>query len=335
MLRGPELHRRFGLMRPAWYYSTTPRSQYYYYIIIIFGWGRGAAWLARSPVKAEVAGSNPVAPALIMSKKINILILSLTILLILIIASFLFIRQYLSKSIEIKNKNNIELKMPTEPLKPDIKVVSFETEDGIRIVADYYQSPNSKFAGILIHMMPSDRKSFADLAKKLQEAGYSALAIDLRGHGESINSAKGLLNYKNFTDEEHQTSIYDLKAASEFLKKEGFSIENQFLIGASIGANLSLQFLSQNPNIKAVILLSPGINYRGIKIEEFLKKDFGEKILVIIGQKDIQSISSAELFKKNTPSSTIYLLDTKDHGTDLLNNDLIEKIILFLKEKLI
>ncbi len=271
-----------------------------------------------------------------MSKKINILIFGLVLLLILLILSFLFIRQYLSKSIERRNQGNIEITSPKlGNLQSNIKTVSFETEDGVKIVADYYQAPNSKFAGILIHMMPSDRKSFVNLAKKLQEAGYSALAIDLRGHGESINSTKGFLNYKNFTDDEHQASIYDIKAASEFLKKEGFPIENQFLIGASIGANLSLQFLFQNQLIKAVVLLSPGINYRGIKIEEFLKKDFENKILVIIGRNDLQSITSLDLFKKLTPSSTIYILDSQAHGTDLLDSDLIEKIIVFLKEKLL
>lgn len=270
-----------------------------------------------------------------MGKKLNLLILSLFLLLILLIASFLFVKQYITKSIEVKNRISQRFESPREEsLEPSVEVVSFETEDGVKILADYYRFPKSKFAGILVHMMPADRKSFNNLAKELQKAGYSVLAIDLRGHGESINSTNGFLNYKNFTDEEHQASIYDLKAGSEFLKNEGFPIENQFLIGASIGANLSLQFLSQNKNLKAVVLLSPGVNYRGIKIEEFLEKSLEDKILVIIGKKDFQSIDSLELFKKNTPSSTIYLLETNAHGTDLLNQKMIEKIIFFLKEKL-
>lgn len=253
------------------------------------------------------------------------------------ISTFFFVKQYTSKVIEVKNQKEETLTklQETQMKKSNVETVSFETEDGVKIVADYYKTANGKFAGILIHMMPADRKSFTSLAQRLQNAGYSVLAIDLRGHGDSINSTKGLLNYKNFSDEEHQASIYDIKAASEFLKKEGFSMENQFLIGASIGANLALQFLSQNQQIKAVALLSPGLNYRGIKIENFLKKEFGDKLLVVIGKEDLQSISSLDLFKNITPSSTIYLLNTKAHGTDLLDDSLIEKVIIFLKEKLI
>jgi predicted alpha/beta superfamily hydrolase len=66
-----------------------------------------------------------------------------------------------------------------------------------------------------------------------------------------------------------------------FLEKEGYPKDRQFLIGASIGANLSFQFLSENPQVKAIVLLSPGLNYRGVILENFKKEGLGEKIFVI------------------------------------------------------
>jgi dienelactone hydrolase len=217
------------------------------------------------------------------------------------------------------------------------KRIKVFTEDGVEIIGDYYQVADSKFVGILIHMMPADRKSFNELAQLLNNYNYSAIAIDLRGHGESLNSSSGKLDYKKFSDEEHQNYIFDIKAISKFLESQGFPLKNQFLIGASIGANLSLQFLANNKEVKAAVLLSPGVNYRGIKIENFLESELGNKLLVISTKNDFQSYSSLEIFKQKAPSTTIIVYDDNTHGTDIFKNhtELYQKIISFLKERLI
>ncbi|MCS7183849.1 MAG: alpha/beta fold hydrolase [Patescibacteria group bacterium] len=262
--------------------------------------------------------------------KFNIIILLFLIILIIILIYYLI---YLTKNkIEMDNEDkNITQNYHQK------KKISIYTEDGVEIVSDYYKVKNSKFVGILVHMMPSDRTSFKKFAEFLNLNGYSALAFDLRGHGESINSSMGKLNYKNFSDIEHQNSIFDLRAVSKFLENEGYSLKNQFLVGASIGANLSLQFLSQNNSLKAAVLLSPGKNYRGIEIERFLDKTLENKILVITTKEDFQSFNSVEIFQKKTPSTTIIVYEGNLHGTDIFNQypDLFQKILNFLKEKLI
>ncbi len=270
--------------------------------------------------------------------RINILVLLIISVVVILGVILIFFNKYLSTSLkEAKIKEEKTTKEEALKKVNNFEKVEFQTEDGVKIIGHFYQAKESKYAGILLHMMPAIKESYSELAKRLQDAGYSVLAIDFRGHGESINSVKGVLNYKNFTDKEHQEYIYDVKAASEYLKKRGFPIENQFLIGASIGANIALQFLSLNSEIKAVVLISPGLNYRGIKIEDFLKKEMDSKILVITGIKDLQSASSLDLFKNVTPSSTLITLDSDAHGTDLFEifPDLVDKIIVFLREKLI
>ena len=273
-----------------------------------------------------------------MFKKTNFLALSLIILSVIFL-SILFV---LFNNYFIKKFNTAEHKEEINKPSLDNKVQQFEkvkiqTEDGVEIVGILFPNESSKFAGILLHMMPETKESYIELGKYLQKLGYTVLAIDFRGHGESINSVKGKLDYTKFTDEEHQNYIYDLKAASDYLSKKGFVIENQFLIGASIGANIALQFLSMNPNIKAVVLLSPGENYRGIKIKDYLNKKLEDKIMVIIGKNDIQSFNSLDEFKNITPSSTILVINTNAHGTDILKlfPDIILNIVNFLREKLI
>jgi dienelactone hydrolase/uncharacterized protein YneF (UPF0154 family) len=271
-----------------------------------------------------------------MSTRTNLILIIAGILILIVIILGFFIGYFQKRTTELTKQEPIEAPKNTET-SIQVEKVKFTTEDGVEIVGDFYEVPNSKYAGILIHMMPSDRKSFKNLAFKLKESGYSALAIDLRGHGESINSTKGLLDYRKFSDEEHQASIYDIKSASKFLESKGFPISNQFLIGASIGANLSLQFLSLNNEIKCAVLLSPGLNYRGIKLENYLKRDLGDKLMVVVTKEDFQSYPSSNKIKELAPSSTILEYPGNAHGTDIFDQfpELYDKIIFFLKEKLL
>jgi len=215
--------------------------------------------------------------------------------------------------------------------------VSFTTSDGVKIVANYYPNKEAKFAGILIHMRPKTKESFDKLAKFLQEKGFSLLAIDLRGHGESREGVSGYLDYNSFSEEEERQSIKDLEAASAFLEKEGFDKEKQFLIGASIGANLAYQFLTENEKIKAAVLLSPGYNYRGIILDNFFKNNLDSKIMVISSKDDQQmALLGFKWFQEKHPSSTLIMLEKGGHGTDYLEvyPELQEKIYNFLIEKL-
>jgi len=268
-------------------------------------------------------------------KKITYLVLFF-IFFIIIIILLIIVGKFKNKIQADKNNIKSEINYNNKTNNVMIEKVKITTDDGVEIIGDLYFNKESKYAGILIHMMPADRKSFRDLALKLLENGYSSIAIDLRGHGESTKSIRGILDYTKFSNKEHQDYIFDLRTASNFLKDKGFREKNQFLIGASIGANLSLQFISQKPEIKAAILLSPGKNYKDIEIEKFLDKSIENKILIVLSKEDIQSYNSFDIFKEKTPSSTILTYEGKHHGTDLLKAypELTLHIINFLKERL-
>lgn len=219
----------------------------------------------------------------------------------------------------------------------EVEKVNFITKDGVTIVANYYPNKEAKFAGILVHMRPKTKESFDDLAKFLQKEGYALLAIDLRGHGESTESIKGKLDYNRFSEAEEKESINDLISASLFLEKEGYPKNKQFLIGASIGANLSFQFLSENPDVKAVVLLSPGLNYRGVILENFKKEGLGEKIFVISALDDEPAYIAGRTLKSWYPDLNYLELPSGGHGTNLFGvyPDLYEKILIWLREKLV
>ena len=214
------------------------------------------------------------------------------------------------------------------------------TQDGINIATNLY--PVEKPIGwlILLHMMPATKESWQNFADELQKIGYESITIDLRGHGESSDGPNGFLN---FSDNEHQKSILDAQTAVDYLIKErGANSEKISFIGASIGANLSLQYIAENPEFKTAILLSPGLNYKGIKTESFaVKINQDQKVFFISAKDDIRSNGNSnteetqKLYNLTLENSgkKIQIYETGGHGTDILNNQrkLINLIIEFIK----
>lgn len=214
--------------------------------------------------------------------------------------------------------------------------VILKTKDDLDIVGDYYNLSTQKQGVLLLHMMPANRKSWWDLALKLEDNGFQVLAIDLRGHGESTNGPDG---YKNFSNEEHQKSILDIEAALDFFKVLNIKLENIIIGGASIGANLALWYGSENNEIKKIFCLSPGINYREIKPLNFVNKLTSDQQIFIATSLDDKNNAneSYEIFEK-TPSKDkkIIIYKSAGHGTNMFykNNldepNLIDEIIQWI-----
>jgi len=143
---------------------------------------------------------------------------------------------------------------------PAPKPVRFATSDHYTLAA-LYQPPEEKGGRIvlLVHGVGAGKGEWDALAQKLWDSGLGTLAIDLRGHGESSG------NYKTFDKKALWPScVNDLGAAMAFLKKKGYKTSRIGAVGGSIGANLVSLIAAQNKGMPFVVLLSPGMNYRGV-----------------------------------------------------------------------
>lgn len=213
------------------------------------------------------------------------------------------------------------------------------TKDNVKIAANYRSIDISKYQQpfgwlIMVHMMPATKESYGEIAERFQDFGYASLVIDLRGHGESDGGPDGYLS-QNF---DHQKSILDLEAAVSYLIEEKKATSDGVIfIGASIGANLSLQYISEHPKFKTVILLSPGLNYRRIATEPLVKNlKTGQKAFFISSRDDGENAEENQKLYKLVPAgieSKIQIYDSGGHGTDILKNqpDLINKILNFIQ----
>jgi dienelactone hydrolase len=216
--------------------------------------------------------------------------------------------------------------------------VTLRTKDGIAIVADYLVPREGGGLGkgaLLLHMMPANRASWSEFAPKLAERGYRVLAIDLRGHGESSGGPKG---YQSFTDDEHQESILDVEAGAEFLKEKGVLPHELVLVGASIGANLALQYLARHREVTQAALLSPGLNYRGIATESLVAEfPRGTRLFFATSEDDggnAQETRTLSLRARAGVEKEIVVYRKAGHGTDMFGKeepDLEAEILNWLK----
>ena len=169
----------------------------------------------------------------------------------------------------------------TEPIVPE--TVSFKAKDDVTIFASYY--PGNEEVIILLHMLGSDRHAWDDFAKELNDLGYTVIAPDLRGHGASDK------NYKKFSYADFNNMVFDIEAAKEFVGKG--SNRRLTLIGASIGANIAVEYGITDPDVDKVALLSPGLEYRGVNIE-FDIVDLDRPTFFVYSAGDTYSAESSE-----------------------------------------
>ena len=199
--------------------------------------------------------------------------------------------------------------------------IQLTTQDDITIVGDFYPSGDETSpAVILLHMMPATRDSWRDFAPLLVEKGFQVLAIDERGHGESTNN--GELNYEEFSSEEQQEKMMDILAAREYFLDRGVEFSDIYVGGASIGANLAIEYLAENHEAKAAFALSPGYNYHGIETLPLMEEVHSEQALFLAATQDDPNVpdsaqATEDIAEADNAGIELKIYDTGGHGTDM------------------
>lgn len=190
--------------------------------------------------------------------------------------------------------------------------VSFRTDDGVTIAATWYE-PSSRPAPavVLVHMLQRSRRDWDGLASRLAAAGIGALAIDLRGHGESSAAAAG--ESSGYAD-----LVQDVRAARRFLASRPDVIPSRIgIAGASLGANLAA-LAAADGAFASVALLSPSLDYRGLRIEAAVRKYGSRPMLLVSSDDDPYARRSALDLQKTGASRELLSLVGAGHGTNML-----------------
>jgi pimeloyl-ACP methyl ester carboxylesterase len=189
--------------------------------------------------------------------------------------------------------------------------VSFRAADGMQLSADLYEPlAQPAPAVVLVHMLTRSRRDWAPTAERLQEAGFVALAVDLRGHGQSgapANPAGDLAPMGR-----------DVQAAVAFLRSRNNVVTGRIgIAGASLGANLAVLVAAADPSVRSLALLSAVSDYRGLRIEAALRK-VERPVLLVAGSDDSYALRSAASLGATGARREIVTLPAAGHGTTML-----------------
>jgi pimeloyl-ACP methyl ester carboxylesterase len=144
-------------------------------------------------------------------------------------------------------------------------------------------------------MYKTDRSTYAPLIAALNRRGIAALAIDLRGHGESIEPTSAQLAERVEQRERKvfQDMKYDVQGAYAWLaERDQVDLSRVGLVGASVGCTVAFRYAMDDKSVDAIVALSPGKKYMKIRSEPDLKKIEGRDILLVSPEEEIDNANA-------------------------------------------
>ncbi|MBM3990404.1 MAG: alpha/beta fold hydrolase [Planctomycetes bacterium] len=140
--------------------------------------------------------------------------------------------------------------------------VELIADDKRKLTASFWAPKDKRGAvpaAVLVHDAGSSRAELAELGERLWKQGFAVVAVDLRGHGESLGNDKG---WNNLPEEERSRAwtlaLRDVKAAADWMSEQpGVHGSNLSLLGDRAGATLVARYAQRDDNVRCLVLLEP------------------------------------------------------------------------------
>lgn len=195
------------------------------------------------------------------------------------------------------------------------KLISLEASDGVKIAALSGVSKSAKVGVAFIHMLGGSKEQWQITADSAWHQGMTVVAPDLRGHGANVTGTPVPL-----TATDYYAMTRDVQASVNWLRTQG--VTKVALVGASIGANLALRVAADDPTISAVVLLSPGLEYKGITTRDAMERYGKRPVMILASSEDSYAArSSTTLDGMAQGAHQLTMLSNAGHGTSMLNRD--------------
>jgi alpha-beta hydrolase superfamily lysophospholipase len=189
------------------------------------------------------------------------------------------------------------------------RAVSFRAADG-RTIAGYVVEADERPAPavVLLPMLGRPRDDWQAAAQRLADAGITALAIDLPGQALPAD-ARDAAGWAQ-----------DVAAAVLYLQsRPDVRAGAVGVAGASLGASLAVLAAAGHPQIRSVALVSPALDYRGVRIDSAVRQLGERPALLMASLRDPYAARSVKELAQGGPGvREIRWSDMPAHGTVLL-----------------
>jgi dienelactone hydrolase len=189
--------------------------------------------------------------------------------------------------------------------------VIFRAEDGRALAALVFEPGQRPAAAVvLVPMLGRVKEDWDLVGQRLADANILALAIDLPGLSDTgdakVLAAGGAV----------RAAVAYLSARSD-VRAGAVGIA-----GASLGGSLAALAAAANPAVRSLALISPSLDYRGLRIEAAMNQYGGRPALLVASTHDPYAYRSARELAKEPPGPReTRFSETVAHGTVLLARD--------------
>jgi alpha-beta hydrolase superfamily lysophospholipase len=156
--------------------------------------------------------------------------------------------------------------------------VEVEASDGLALVGHYYAPQNPGGEGgaravLLMHHGGAQKEVWYDLVPVLLDAGYAAVTIDIRSHGETGGKQDWAL-----AEEDVHVWLAWLRA------QDGINPDKVSIVGASLGTDLGLRAMADDPQLVTLVGISPLLDAYDVILTAPAVEQIERPLFLIAGQ---------------------------------------------------
>lgn len=149
--------------------------------------------------------------------------------------------------------------------------VEVVAEDKRVIAASYWAPKDPKGAApavLLVHDAGGQRGYLSEIGERLWKQGFAVVALDLRGHGESLGTDKP---WSELSEEERSRTwtyaLRDVKAVAGWVGKQpAVHSSNLSLLGDRAGCTLVARHAMRDESVRSLVLLDPQVEQYGFDL---------------------------------------------------------------------
>jgi dienelactone hydrolase len=194
----------------------------------------------------------------------------------------------------------------------ETQAVTFAARDGVQVSAVLHLPEKTPApAVIVLNMLGRTHRDWDGAAAKFVEAGIAVLAVDFRPSALPDPDAPG---------NPYAALVLDAEAARAYLAARPEINPGRIgMAGASLGANVAVLAAANDPAVRSMALLSVSLDYRGLKLEQALRKFASRPALLVASSEDPFALRTArQAVTMGDGARELRVLSGAGHGTVML-----------------